>query len=129
MVALIDSNNFYALYAIASHGMKVCVLTHSSDRRKRIQGIATYDTQCETPEGISPGASYGDIKWLATGVPQARYGWGHFWSLPSGWIAMFLEGSTKEEPLTDDSRVALLVSFGADKKLNELMLNKAAQPK
>jgi hypothetical protein len=123
-IALIESNNFYALYPIVSREMEVKVLTHQSDEAQAIQGILTDDPQCETPEGISPGSKYGDIKHFAPGVPRAHYGWGHFWSLPSGWVAVFAEGGLKEESLTDESRVVELVAYGTDRKLHQLRLNK-----
>ena len=127
-ITVIDSNYLYGFYPVTSQGIAVDVLTHQSDKRRRIQGVATQDPQCETPEGISPGARYGDIRHLAAGEPRARYGWGHFWKLPSCWTAFFLEGRSREESLTDDSRVLMLIAVDTDRELGDLQLYRKAQP-
>jgi len=124
VVFLIESNFFYASYPICSNGMQVKVLAYDSHKRRRIRGVLTEDGACETLEGIAPGDRFGDVKGRVPQAPRAHFGWGHFWELPSGWIAVFHEGSFTEEKITDDSIIVSLVAYGAEQELRELSLVK-----
>lgn len=114
-VEILFENTFFTAWPVKAGEIEVFALTYLDDRSREIQGLSIEDKRATTPEGVSVGIRYGEIKHRVDTEPVSSLGWGGYLPLKSGWFAIFDEGMAEgddgtsvQRPVTDDSRVVAL---------------------
>jgi len=103
------SNDFHDVYSCRDNDIDYTILKLPGDSENTIRAIICKDKRFITPEGVRVGQSLKDVKRLTGGDYMTMHGFGYWVTLPSGWNAVFFQGSSATDgPLALDSKVALI---------------------